>query len=96
MAVGGEAACVDSSRCALCHGEGGLGDGVAAASSPVKPRAFSEAVWHANVTDDHRKKGIVEGGTAVGLSALMAGNADLKDKPEVLDGLIKIIRGFKE
>ena len=96
LAVGGEAANVYTTRCALCHGDGGLGDGIAAASSPVKPRTFAEAAWQTKVTDDHIKKVIVEGGSAVGLSALMAGNTDLKDKPEVLDGLVKIIRGFKE
>ena len=96
LAVGGEAANVYTTRCALCHGDGGLGDGVAAASSPVKPRTFSDAAWHAKVTDDHIKKVIVEGGGAVGLSALMAANADLAGKTEVLDGLVKIIRGFKK
>ena len=96
LAVGGEAANVYTTRCALCHGEGGQGDGVAAASSPVKPRTFSDAAWQAKVTDDHLKKVIVEGGSSVGLSALMAANADLKDKKEVLDGLVKIIRGFKK
>ena len=96
LAVGGEAANVYTTRCALCHGEGGLGDGVAAASSPVKPRTFSDAAWQAKVTDDHLKKVIVEGGASVGLSALMAANADLKDKTEVLDGLVKIIRGFQK
>jgi cytochrome c5 len=96
LAVGGEAANVYTTRCALCHGEGGLGDGVAAASSPVKPRTFSDAAWQAKATDDHIKKVIVEGGGAVGLSALMAANADLAGKTEVLDGLVKIIRGFKK
>ena len=96
LAVGGEAATVYTTRCALCHGNGGLGDGPAAASSPVKPRTFSDAAWQAKVTDDHIKKVIVEGGAAVGLSALMAANADLKNKPEVLDGLVKIVRGFKK
>lgn len=96
LAVGGEAANVYTTRCALCHGDGGLGDGVAAASSPVKPRTFSDSAWQAKITDKHIKKVIVEGGSAVGLSALMAANADLREKTEVLDGLVKIIRGFKE
>lgn len=96
LAVGGEAANVYTTRCALCHGEGGLGDGVAAASSPVKPRTFSDAAWQAKITDEHIKKVIVEGGASVGLSALMAANADLANKTEVLDGLVKIIRGFKK
>jgi len=96
LAVDGEAAEVYKMRCALCHGDSGAGDGVAAASSPVQPRSFRSRAWQKQVTDDHLRKVILEGGMAAGLSALMAPNPDLKKKPKVLADLIKIIRGFKD
>jgi len=82
------------SMCATCHGEGGKGDGPAAPNLSVKPRDYTDAAWQASVTDDQLKQIILLGGQKVGKSPLMPGNADLKDKPEVLDGLVAIIRGF--
>ncbi len=93
-AVGGKAAKVYETRCALCHGAHGAGDGVGAMGSPIKPRSFADTEWQTSATDAHIKKIIVQGGTAVGMSALMPANGDLLDKPKVLDGLVKIIRGF--
>ncbi len=81
--------------CASCHGTGGKGDGAAAASLDPKPRSFSDADWQAKVTDDHLAKIIVEGGPAVGLSALMPPNPDLKDKPAVVQALVQKVRSFK-
>ena len=37
---------------------------------------------------------IVEGGPAIGKSPLMAPNADLKDKPEVVKALVAKVRSF--
>ena len=95
-AVGGKAAQVYETRCALCHGKQGKGDGIGAASSPVPPRSFADANWQKSATDAHIKKIIIGGGQAVGMSALMPANGDLVDKPKVLDGLVKIIRDFGE
>ena len=36
--------------CALCHGKGGLGDGVAGQSLPEKPRNFVEGNWESQGT----------------------------------------------
>jgi mono/diheme cytochrome c family protein len=83
-------------RCVACHGNTGEGDGPGAAAIDPKPRAFSDPEWQASVTDDHIKTVIVSGGAAVNKSPLMPGNADLKDKPLVVDELVKIIRGFKK
>ncbi|MEY4577848.1 MAG: hypothetical protein RL701_2551 [Pseudomonadota bacterium] len=83
-----------STRCATCHGQDGKGDGPAAKALNPKPRDYSDAAWQKSVTDAQIKKTIVEGGASVGKSPLMAPNADLADKPVVLDELVKIVRGF--
>ncbi len=82
--------------CVPCHGEAGAGDGVASSALPVKPRNFTETAWQTSVTDEHLAKIILEGGVAVGKSPLMPGNPVLKDKPEVLADLVKMIRGFEK
>jgi len=94
--VGGEAATVFTQRCGACHGLSGKGDGAAAAALNPKPRSFEDAAWQGTITDDHIKSVIVGGGPAVGKSPLMAPNPDLKDKADVLDGLVKIVRGMQK
>lgn len=85
---------VYTTRCVPCHGSSGSGDGPAAAALTPKPRNYKDAEWQKSVTDDQLKKTILYGGAAVGKSAAMPSQPDLESKPEVLDGLIKIIRGF--
>ncbi|MEY2980008.1 MAG: c-type cytochrome [Planctomycetota bacterium] len=80
--------------CTTCHGANGLGDGAAAAAFPVKPRSFGDKTWQASVDDAHIKKIIVEGGAAVGKSALMTGAPHLKGNDEALDYLVRIVRSF--
>ena len=46
------------------------------------------------LTDEQIKKTILYGGAAVGKSPIMPASPDLESKPEVLDGLVKIVRGF--
>lgn len=80
--------------CATCHGADGTGNGPASASLNPKPRNYTDAAWQASVTDDELRKIILLGGQAVGKSAMMPGNPQLKDKPEVVDGLVQIVRSF--
>lgn len=80
--------------CAACHGADGTGSGPAAASLDPKPRNYRDAAWQASVTDEQIKQIIVQGGQAVGKSPMMPANPQLKDQPEVVDALVKIIRGF--
>ena len=82
--------------CSTCHGTSGKGDGTAAASLNPKPRDYTDKAWQASVTDDDLKKIIVEGGAAVGKSQLMPPNPQLKDKPEVVAELVKIVRSFAQ
>ncbi len=91
-----EARTVFETRCVVCHGNHGAGDGPGAAALNPKPRAFADASWQASVSDEQIKKTIVEGGAAVGKSVAMAPNPDLKDKPEALSALVKIVRDFKK
>ncbi|MET0391162.1 MAG: c-type cytochrome [Polyangiales bacterium] len=85
---------VFATRCAACHGQSGHGDGPASAALNPKPRNYSDAAWQKSVTDDQIKKAIVEGGQAVGKSPLMAPNPDLANQPQVVEGLVKIVRSF--
>jgi mono/diheme cytochrome c family protein len=85
---------VYNTRCVPCHGATGTGDGPAAAALTPKPRNYTDAAWQASVTDDQLKKTVLYGGAAVGKSAVMPSQPDLESKPEVLDGLIKLIRAF--
>ena len=89
-----QAAAMFQNVCSQCHGMSGAGDGPAAASLNPKPRNYTDAAWQASVTDDEIKKIIVEGGQAVGKSGMMPAQVQLKGKPEVVDGLVKLIRGF--
>lgn len=82
-------------RCAMCHGASGRGDGASATALNPRPRDLGDPAWQGSVTDDHLKKVIVGGGSAVGKSPLMPPNPDLEKKTEVVDGLVSIVRGFK-
>ena len=83
-----------ATRCATCHGQDGKGAGPASAALNPKPRDYTNQEWQKSVTDDHIKKTIVEGGASVGKSPLMVPNPDLANQPEVVDGLVHIIRNF--
>lgn len=90
----GDARTIYQNQCAMCHGKEGRGDGISAPALAVKPRDYSDAKWQASITDDDIKKIIVLGGKGVGKHPSMPDNPTLADRPEVLDGLVQIIRGF--
>jgi uncharacterized membrane protein len=89
-----EAKTIFLQRCTLCHGAKGLGDGPAAAALNPRPRNYTDAVWQKSVTDDQLRAVIVGGGAAIGKSPLMPANADLKEKPQVVDELVRMVRAF--
>lgn len=89
-----EARHIFDTKCVVCHGSIGQGDGPGGAVLNPKPRAFADMKWQKSVDDAHITKTIIEGGLAVGLSAGMAPNPDLADKPLVVAELVKIVRGF--
>ena len=86
------AAEIFENRCTVCHGESGKGDGAGSAALDPKPRDFTSSEWQASVTDDHLKKIIVYGGTAVGKAATMPANPDLDLDSDVVAELVKLIR----
>ena len=81
-------------RCAACHGTEGKGNGPASAALNPKPRNYTDASWQASVTDAQLRKTITLGGAAVGKSPIMPASPDLDEKPEVVEGLVKIVRKF--
>jgi cytochrome c551/c552 len=83
-----------STLCATCHGADGSGNGPAAAQINPKPRNYTDPAWQASVTDKQLKETILKGGAGVGKSPMMPGQPQLKDHPEVLEGLVQIIRKF--
>jgi mono/diheme cytochrome c family protein len=91
-----EARKVFKSRCIVCHGQSGQGDGPGAAALTPKPRNYTDAEWQKSVADEELHKIILLGGAAVGKSPNMPANPDLKSKPEVIDGLVAIVRSFAE
>jgi mono/diheme cytochrome c family protein len=91
---GSQAEAMFATVCVTCHGADGSGRGPAAEALNPKPRNYTDPQWQASVTDDQIKEIILKGGQGVGKSPMMPGQPQLADKPEVLDGLVKIIRGF--
>jgi cytochrome c5 len=81
-------------RCIVCHGASGHGDGPGAAALKVKPRNYTDGAWQKSVTDADLEKIIVAGGGAVGKDPGMPPNPDLKTKPDVVAGLVEIVRSF--
>ena len=89
-----EAQTLYQSLCATCHGQDGRGGGPGAAALTPKPRDYSDRQWQNSVTDEEISKTILLGGQAVGKSAAMPPQPQLKSKPEVVRALVEIIRGF--
>ena len=83
-------------RCATCHGATGRGDGPTGRSLEPRPRDFQDAAWQARVDDVRLRRVIVEGGAAFGLSAEMAANVDLADRPAMVGALVEIVRGLAD
>ena len=83
-----------STRCSVCHGKTGRGDGPASAGLTPSPRNYHDKTWQASVTDDQIEKAIVYGGAAVGRSPAMVANPDLGGKPEVVAALREVVRAF--
>lgn len=81
-------------RCSACHGTSGKGDGAGAAALNPKPRDYTDKAWQKSVTDEQIAKTIKLGGAAVGKSPIMPASPDLDEKPEVVQGLVQLIREF--
>jgi mono/diheme cytochrome c family protein len=91
---GEEAQKIFKTKCIVCHGEKGEGNGTGAAALTVKPRNYTDGRWQKSVTDQQIEEIILKGGGAVGKDPGMPANPDLKAKPEVIQDLRKIVRSF--
>ena len=89
-----EAAEIFSSRCTVCHGATGAGDGPGSAGLSPKPRNFQDKGWQSSITDGQIEKVILEGGMAMGKSPAMPPNPDLNEKKDVVRALRAQIRGL--
>jgi len=83
-----------STRCAVCHGSEGRGDGPGGAGLNPRPRDYHDQAWQDSVTDKEIETAIVYGGAAVGRSPAMVANPDLGSKPAVVAALREIVRTF--
>jgi mono/diheme cytochrome c family protein len=91
-----EAQKIFKARCSVCHGPSGRGDGPGAAALNPKPRDYTNTEWQKSVSDEEISKTILYGGAAVGKSPNMPGNPDLESKPQVIQGLVSVVRGFRK
>jgi mono/diheme cytochrome c family protein len=83
-----------TTRCSLCHGPAGKGDGPMAGALNPKPRDLSDPKWQGSVDDVRLETVILKGGTAVNLSPMMAANSDLESKPDVVRALRAKVRSL--
>jgi mono/diheme cytochrome c family protein len=79
-------------RCFVCHGRDGKGDGPAATGLGANPRNFTDPTWQKSVSDDRMKQVIKGGGAAVDENPAMTPNPDLT--PDQVDSIVKYIRSL--
>jgi mono/diheme cytochrome c family protein len=89
-----EARTLFNTVCSTCHGKSGTGDGPGAAALNPKPRNYTDKEWQAKTSDDQIRQIILLGGAGVGKSPAMPAQVQLKDKPLVVEELVKIVRSF--
>lgn len=94
LAPADEAKQIADSRCAMCHGKTGKGDGPNGMTLNPKPQDLTTKDWQKSVSDAQVRSVILKGGAAVGKSPLMPANPDLESKPAVVDELVKIVRSY--
>jgi mono/diheme cytochrome c family protein len=79
-------------RCFVCHGRSGKGDGPAVTGLAEKPQDLTDANWQRNTPDDRIHTVIQGGGVAIGKSGAMPPNPDLTQ--EQIQGLISFVRSL--
>ena len=79
-------------RCFVCHGRDGKGDGPSASGLAEKPQDLTDASWQRTTSDDRIRSVIRGGGAAIGKSGAMPPNPDLT--PEQIQGLVAFVRGL--
>ena len=79
-------------RCFVCHGRSGKGDGPAVTGLAEKPQDLTDANWQRNTSDDRIRTVIQGGGVTIGKSGAMPPNPDLTQ--EQIQGLISFVRSL--
>ena len=79
-------------RCFVCHGRGGKGDGPSATGLAEKPQDLTDPNWQKSNTDDLIGVVIKEGGVAIGKTGAMPPNPDLTK--EQLQSLVAFVRSL--
>jgi mono/diheme cytochrome c family protein len=83
---------VFQTRCFVCHGRGGKGDGPSASGLAEKPQDLTDANWQRSTPDDRIRSVIQGGGTAIGKTGAMPPNPDLTQ--EQIQGLVAFVRSL--
>jgi len=83
-----------NAKCARCHGSTGAVNGFSSSILRPRPHNYTDPAWQASVTDDQIKEVILRGGVNLGKSPAMPSFPTLRNRPELLNGLVKLIRGF--
>jgi mono/diheme cytochrome c family protein len=80
-------------RCFVCHGRTGQGNGPAAVGLNPPPADFTKPTWQAGISDADMMRVIKDGGAALGRSAVMPPNGDLNEQQ--IEALIAFVRSLK-
>ena len=80
------------SRCFVCHGRDGKGDGPSATGLAEKPQDLTDPNWQKSNTDDLIGIVIKEGGVAIGKTGAMPPNPDLN--MEQIQSLVAFVRSL--
>jgi mono/diheme cytochrome c family protein len=83
---------VFQTRCFVCHGRGGKGDGPSAAGLAEKPQDLTDASWQQSASDDRIRSVIQGGGAAIGKTGAMPPNPDLTQ--EQIQSLVAFVRSL--
>ena len=82
-------------RCEKCHGRSMEGDGPLSQGLDPRPQSLKRGDWFGRVSYAERlkllRRVIIGGGLAIGQSALMPPNPDLRNKPKLIYALIYLI-----
>jgi mono/diheme cytochrome c family protein len=85
-------AAIFQTRCFVCHGRAGKGDGPASQGISAHPQDFTDPAWQNAVSNEQIAKVIRYGGAAAGKGLGMPTNPDLTD--EQVEALRLFIRGL--
>ena len=76
-------------RCSRCHGARGDGRGAFASQLNPPPTDLTSALWYQQTDEKKIKRVILGGGRAIGKSPMMPSHADLRNKPKLLNALVR-------